>query len=156
MACMTTLDETYMLKHPVRHRITRLDTPESVHYYGRTYDNYPTPDGTFELPSKEDYVRRFSRPEDTYLVEVLDNDGNPTREFDLLNEEEFRERLTPHEEPHFEYGVWFKPRRNDVVEHGTLEAAQAALDELPVLKDSGDYAIVSRLAYEPGNWEEVG
>lgn len=154
MADMTTLDETYMLKHPVRHRITRLDTPEDVHYFGRTYDNHPRPDGTFELPSS-DYVRRFSQPEDTYLVEVLDINGQPTREFDLLTGEEFRERLTPHEEPYFEYGVWFKPRRNDVVEHGTKEAAQAALDALPVLKDSGDYAIVRRLAYEPGNWEEV-
>lgn len=154
MAGMTTLDETYMLKHPVRHRITRLDTPDSVHYYGRTYDNYPEPDGTFELPSR-DYVRRFSQPQDTYLVEVLGENGQPTREFDLLNGEEFRERLTPHEEPYFEYGVWFKPRRNDVVEHGSKEAAQAALDALPVLRDSGDYAIVRRLTYEPGHWEEV-
>lgn len=49
MVPMTTLDETYMLKQPVRHRITRLDTPESVHYYGRTYDNCPEPDGPFDL-----------------------------------------------------------------------------------------------------------
>lgn len=49
MAPMTTLDETYMLKQPVRHRFRRLDTPEFVHYYGLTYDNYPEPDGTFEL-----------------------------------------------------------------------------------------------------------
>lgn len=152
---MTTLEETYVLKLPVRHRITRLDTPGSVHYYGRTYDNYPEPDGTFELPSKEDYVRRFSKPEDTYLVEVMDDQGQPTREFDLLNGEEFRGRLTPREEPYFEYGIWFKPRRNDVVEHGSKEAAQQALDNMPVLKDSGEYAIVRRLTYEPGDWEEV-
>lgn len=154
MAPMTTLDETYMFKHPVQHRITRLDTEESIHYYGRTYDNYPRPDGTFELPST-DYVRRFSQPEDTYLVEVLDDKRQPTGEFNLLNGEEFRESLTPHEEPYFEYGVWFKPRRNDVVVHGSKEAAQTALDELPVLKESGNYAIVRRIIYEPGYWEEV-
>lgn len=149
---MTTLSETYTHKRPVQHRITRLDTMESIHYYGRTYDNYPLPDGTFELPSHE-YVRRFSQPEDTYLVEVLDHGGNPSGEFDLLNGEEFRESLQPHEVPHFEYGVWFKPRRNDIVEHGgSLENAR---DALKALHRSSDYGIVRRSVTEPGPWELI-
>lgn len=152
---MTTLDETYTLTHPVQHRITRLDTPESVHYYGRTYDNYPRPDGTFELPT-HDYVRRFARPEDTYLVEVLNQEGNPSGQFDLLNGEKFRERLRPHEEPYFEYGIQMIKRPRDVVSHGgSLESACEALKALPVLLESGDYVIVRRTVTEPGPWERV-
>ncbi|WP_354214965.1 hypothetical protein [Arthrobacter sp. UYCo732] len=155
---MTTLSETYTHKQPLQHRITRLDTPESVHYYGRTYDNYPRPDGTFELPSP-DYVRRFSQPEDTYLIEVLGGKGQPTGEFNVLNGEEFREEFQPHEEPYFEYGVQFLPRPRDIVEHGgNLENAREALKALPVLRDSGDsgdYGIVRRSVMEPGPWERI-
>lgn len=155
MARMTTLSETHTLKRPVQHRITRLDTPESVHHYGRTYDNYPGPDGTFELPS-HGYVHRFSQPEDTYLVEVLDKEGHLTGEFNLLNGEEFQECLQPYEAPYFEYGIQVISRPRDVVSHGgSIEYACDALKALPVLIGSGDYGIVRRSVTEPGPWERV-
>jgi hypothetical protein len=59
------------------------------------------------------------------------------------------------EEPYFEFGVKFLPRRNDVVEHGGLEQAKAALIDAPILRASGEYGIVRRLTDEPGRWEIV-
>lgn len=47
----------------------------------------------------------------------------------------------------------FLPGRNGVVTHGSLEAAQAALDAVPALKASGDYRIVRRLTHEEDGWE---
>lgn len=57
--------------------------------------------------------------------------------------------------PYFEYGVKFLPRRNDIVPHGSLDAAKAALSDAPILLASGNYGIVRRLVHEPGNWEIV-
>ena len=114
MVPMTILDGTYRKLNPPQHRITRLDTEESLHYYGRTYDNYPRPDGTLEV-SSDGYERRYSRPEDTYLVEVLDEEGRVTHDFDLLTRDEFREQ---YQRIGVEYGVSVTTRRNDVVELG--------------------------------------
>lgn len=58
-------------------------------------------------------------------------------------------------EPYFEYGVKFLPRRNDIITHGSLERAKAALIDAPILLASGDYGIVRRLIHEPGDWEIV-
>ncbi|XTR53039.1 hypothetical protein ACOM2C_07795 [Pseudarthrobacter sp. So.54] len=44
---------------------------------------------------------------------------------------------------------------HDVAVRGSLDATKAALDQLPVLKASGGYGIVRRLAGEPGSWEPV-
>lgn len=73
----------------------------------------------------------------------------------LLTKDQFEARFGEWEEPYFEYGIWYRPRRNDVTVHGSLEAAQAALAGVPVLAASGDYAIVRRLVTEPGYWEEL-
>lgn len=73
----------------------------------------------------------------------------------LLTKEQFEAEFTEHAEPYFEYGVKFLPRRNDIVMHGSLEAAKAALIDAPILRMSGEYGIVRRLIHEPGDWELV-
>ena len=73
----------------------------------------------------------------------------------LLPKEQFETRFTEFEEPYFEYGVKCLPRGNDVVEHGSLERAKAALADAPILRASGHYGIVRRHIHEPSDWELV-
>jgi hypothetical protein len=150
---MTVLPDTYMPIHPAEQRVTVIDTDEDIASF--CFDGGRRPDENGEIVLYED-GRPFRVPlKGLYRVQLIEN-GIPEEGLGLLmTEEQFRARYTEHAVPYFEYGVKFLPRRNDIVEHGSLAAAQAALDAVPELKASGLYGIVRRLTSEPGDWELV-
>ncbi|GAA4035020.1 hypothetical protein GCM10023063_19180 [Arthrobacter methylotrophus] len=150
---MSTLTDTFMHRRPVRHRITVLDTDTDIHYFSHTTDNYPDSNGMYRRQRK-DYTRDNIVLRGSYFIEELDEDGDREGRFYVLTPEEFREQFTEHEDPYFEYGVQFVPRPRDIVSHGgDLKNAREALKAMPVLAESGEYAIVRRLVTEPGPWE---
>lgn len=151
---MSTLTETFMHRRPVQHRITILDTDTDIHYFSRTTDNYPDSNGMYHR-QKKDYTRDDIVLRGSYFIEELDEDGDREGRFEVLTPTEFQKKFTEHEELNFEYGIQVVRRPRDVVEHGTLERCQTVLDEMPDLRDSGDYRIVRRLVNEPGDWGPV-
>lgn len=152
---MSTLPDTYMRRIPVQHRITFLDTDNDIHYFSRTTDCYPEPDGTFPRERK-DYTRDDIPLRGSVFVEELEEDGERSGRFEVLTREEYREQFTEHEVPGTEYGIQLISRPRDVVSHGgNLENARDALKTLPVLAASAEYQIVRRSVTEPGPWERV-
>ncbi|MBG0738931.1 hypothetical protein IV500_05775 [Paeniglutamicibacter antarcticus] len=151
---MSTLGATFKHRRPVLHRVTVLDTVKDVNYFTRTTDNYPDSNGTYRRHHKN-FIRDAIVLEGAYFVEETDEDGDRTGRFEVLTQDEFHEKFTGHEEPSFEYGLQFIPRPQDVVRHGSLDAARVALEAVPVLKASGDYSIVRRPVPAPGPWERI-
>lgn len=152
---MTTLTDTFMYRRPVQHRVTVLDTDNDIHDFTRITDNYPDSNGMFRR-ERQDGTRDDIPLRGSYFVQELDEDSHGTGRFKVLTPEEFKEQLTEHEDPYFEYGIQFIPRPRDVVSHGgNLEHAREALKAMPVLAASGEYGIVHRLVTEPGPWERV-
>lgn len=150
---MSTLTGTYTRLRPVQHRVTVLDSDNDIHYFSRTTDCYPEPDGTFRRDRK-DYTPDSITLRGAVFIEELDEDGDQSGRFDVLTLEEFLERYAEHDKPHFEYGIQFIPRPRDVLSHGgDLDRAREALKALPVLAGSGEYGIVRRVTAEPGPWE---
>jgi hypothetical protein len=150
---MTTLPGTYMLNRPTELRVTILDTPQDLLWYHLDYGMTENADGNVILHDGDEVITVPLRG--LYRVQRLENGipvAGPGR---LLTKEQFEAEHTEFEEPYFEYGVKFLPRRNDVVEHGSLERAKAALVDAPILRASGEYGIVRRLVHEPGAWEIV-
>ncbi|MGT2461135.1 hypothetical protein [Sinomonas atrocyanea] len=152
---MSILPGRFMARRPDQFRVTVMDTIEDVGWYrldgGRALADehgnvrLPGPDGvTVEVPLLGLY--RIQRLEDGVPV------PGPGL---LLTRDQFQAQFEEWSEPHYEYGIRYVPRPRDIVVHGSLEAAQAALEQVPVLGASGDYAIVRRLVTEPGLWEEL-
>jgi hypothetical protein len=152
---MSTLTDTFMYRRPVQHRVTVLDTDNDIHNFTRTTDNYPDSNGMYRRQRK-DFTRDDIVLRGSYFIEELDKDGDFTGRFDVLTPEEFKDQLTEHEDPYFEYGIQFIPRPRDIVSHGgNLDHAREALKAMPVLAASGEYGIVRRLVTEPGTWERI-
>jgi hypothetical protein len=150
---MTTLPGTYMPNRPTELRVTILDTPQDLLWYHLDGGILEDADGNVTLA---DPAGAITVPlKGLYRVQRLENGIPVARPGRLLTKEQFEAGLTEFEEPYFEYGVKFLPRRNDVVEHGSLDRAKAALIDAPILRASGEYGIVRRLIHEPGAWELV-
>lgn len=153
MAPMTTLPGTYMPHRPAEHRVTVLDTPEELLWFHLDGGILEDADGNVVLARPTGAVTVPLKG--LYRVQRLEDGAPVAGPGQLMTKEMFEADFTGFDEPYFEYGVKLLPRRNDVVVHGSLEAARAALDQLPVLKASGDYAVVRRLVLDPDNWELV-
>lgn len=140
---------------PLQHRITVLETDHEIHYFTRTTDCYPKPDGTFRR-HKKDYTSNDIPLRGSVFVEELDEDGDRTGRFEILTPEEFRQELTEHRAPRTEYGIQRLARPEEVAPHLSLERCREVMDFLPVLKFSGEYGIVKRQGpCEPGPWEPL-
>lgn len=152
---MSTLTGTFMYRRPVQHRVTVLDTDNEIHNFTHITDSYPDSNGMYRRQRK-DFTRDDIVLLGSYFIEELDKDGDFTGRFDVLTPEEFKDQLTEHEEPYFEYGIQFIPRPRDIVSHGgNLEHAREALRSMAELAASGEYGIVRRLVTEPGPWERI-
>jgi hypothetical protein len=150
---MTTLPGTYMPHRPPELRVTILDTPQDLLWFHLDGGILEDADGNVTLA---DPAGAITVPlKGLYRIQLLENGIPEAGPGQLLTKEQFESRITEFEEPYFEYGVKFLPRRNDVVEHGSLEQAKAALIDAPILRASGEYGIVRRLTHEPGLWEIV-
>lgn len=155
MAPMTILPGTFMPIRPTEYQVTVLDTDEAIADY-ETWGGLVADDNGEVILRRGRLGRPMSVPlRGLYRLQSIENGIVESGVGRLLTEAEFRAGLTEFAAPYFEYGVKFLPRRNDIVEHGSLEAAQAALDAVPELKASGNYGIVRRLTAEPGDWELV-
>jgi hypothetical protein len=150
---MTTLPGTYMPNRPAEHRVTVLDTPEELLWYHLDGGILEDAEGVVTLASPSGAVRVPLKG--LYRIQRLENGVPEAGPGQLMTKEMFASEYSEHAAPYFEFGVKFLPRRNDIVVHGSYEAAVAALDGLPVLKASGEYSIARRLVHEPGDWELV-
>jgi hypothetical protein len=152
---MTILPGTYMPVRPAEYRVTILDTDAAIADY-ETWGGLVADDNGEVILRRGRLGRPMSVPlRGLYRLQSIENGIVESGAGRLLTEAEFRAGLTEFAEPYFEYGVKCLPRRSDVVVHGSLDAARAALDDLPALKASGEYGIVRRLTSEPGDWELV-
>lgn len=142
----------YMLRRPASHRITILDTDRNLGYFTHATDCYPEPDGSFRR-TRKDYTDDSIPLRGSVFVEEFDEDGDRTGRFDVLTPDEFRGQFTEHTEPYYTYGIQVIARPRDIVEHGTREACQQALDAMPVIREGGTLRIVRQLVTEPGDWE---
>ncbi|HEX9227530.1 MAG TPA: hypothetical protein VF885_12880 [Arthrobacter sp.] len=148
---MTILPGSYTTLRPAEFSVTVLDTPEELLLFRLDHGVIEDGDGNVRLRHGG---RIITVPlEGLYLIQRVRNGIRVPGHGLLLTREQFEGGFIEFDEPYFEYGVKFLPRRNDVVEHGSLEAATAALEGSPILAGSGDYAIVRRLTREPGEWE---
>jgi hypothetical protein len=155
MMPMTTQPSTmYMRIIPDQHRITFLGTESDVLGFSRTTDCYPDENGMFRRERK-DFTRDDIPLLGSVFVAELDVDGDRTGRFEVLTRREFREQFMEHEVPYFEFGIQCVSRPRDVVCHGTKQRCEDVLDDMPVLRDSGDYRIVRRRVTEPGDWEPL-
>lgn len=148
---MTTLPGTYMPHRPPELRVTVLDTPEDLLWYHLEGGIVEDADGNVTLAHPAGAITVPLKG--LYRLQTLENGIPAEGPGRLLTKEQFESSITEFEEPYFEYGVKFLPRRNDVVEHGSLERAKAALADAPILRAAGNYAVVRRLTREPGDWE---
>lgn len=124
---MTTLPGTFMPIRPTEFRVTILDTPEDLMWFHLDYGQFEDADGDVTLRNGEEIItvplKGLYRVE--HLVDGLSTAGPGL----LMTKEQFEAKHTEFEEPYFEHGAKFLPRRNDIVVQGcSLEAAKAALD----------------------------
>ena len=151
MPPMTLLPDTYMPLRPDESRVTVLDTPGDLQQFRLDGGAVEDADGNVNLRIDDQVV---AVPlSGLYWVQRIEGGIPVPGSCQLLTKDQFSSRLTVFDEAYFEYGVKFLPRRNDIVVHGSLEAAKAALVGAPVLLASGEYGIVRRLVHEPGDWE---
>jgi hypothetical protein len=152
---MPTLEAHFQHIRPVRHRVTVLETDQDVSHFSRTTDNYPDANGMYWRDLKgnaHDLIPLI----DSYFVEELDEDGESTGTFDVLTAEEFRHKFTEHREPPIEYGIQRLARPDEVAPHLSIERCREVMDNLPALKISGEYGIVTRQGPSaPGPWEPL-
>lgn len=140
-----------MPNRPAERRVTVLDTPQDILWYHMDKGPLPDEDGNIRMRDGNEVV---SVPlQGLYRVQVIENGVPAAGPGLLLTKAQFAAGYSEFAEPYFEYGVKFLPRRNDIVVHGSLTGSRTALDEMTVLKASGDYGIVRRLVHEPGDWE---
>jgi hypothetical protein len=138
---------------PTELRVTILDTPEDLMWFHLDYGQFEDADGNVTLRDGEETITVPLKG--LYRVERLVDGLTTAGPGFLMTKEQFEAKHIEFEEPYFEYGVSFLPRRNDIVTHGSLDAAKAALSDAPILLASGNYGIVRRLTHEPGDWELV-
>jgi hypothetical protein len=117
------------------------------------YGHFEDADGNVTLSDGEETITVPLKG--LYRIEHLVNGLPAAGPGFLMTKEQFEAKHTEFEEPYFEFGVKFPPRRNDIITNGSLEAAKAALIDAPILRMSGEYGIVRRLIHEPGDWELV-
>ena len=147
MPHMTLLPDTYMPLRPDEFRVTVLDTPKDIEQFRLGGGVAEDAAGNVSLRIDDQIV---AVPlSGLYWVQHIEGGIPVPGPSQLLTKDQSYARLTVFDEAYFEYGVKFLPRRNDIVVHGSLEAAKAA----PVLLASGEYGIVRRLVHEPGDWE---
>lgn len=151
MRTMTTLPGTYMPHRPSEFRVTVLDTPDDLLWFHLDGGIIENADGNVTLADPAGAI--FVPLKGLYRVQRIENGIPEAGAGLLLTKEQFEARFTEFEEPYFEYGVKYLPRRDDIVKHGSLERVKSALVDAPILLASGEYAIVRRLTHEPGLWE---
>jgi hypothetical protein len=150
---MTNLSETFMPVRPTELAVTIRDADDDVFDYLVYGGVAPDMDGYVLLLVTDGHT--LVPLKGLYRLRVI-TEGVIVRSPGLLvTAEQFKHDFAVFDEPYYEYGVKFLPRRNDVVVRGSLEVATGALDALPVLKASGDHGVVRRLVHEPGDWERV-
>jgi hypothetical protein len=140
---MATLDTFFVLRRPVKHRVTLLEDSYDVHIFSRVTDCYPAPDGTFRRERK-DYTRDDIPLLGSYFVEELDEDGDRTGRFEVLTPEEFADKLSEHREPSRQYGEYEQGER---VVHatkgtGTIYQDQAGFKNAMVEFDSEPNVVI--------------
>lgn len=106
---MSTLPGIFIYSRPVQHRVTILDTDNDIHYFTHTTDNYPDSHGPYRRDRK-DFTRDDMPLRGSYFIQGLDEDGERAGRFRVLTPQEFKEMLTEHEFPYFEYGVQYLSR----------------------------------------------
>lgn len=154
---MSTLTNTHVLRTPVQHRITVMETPEDEQYLGQTYDCYPNDDGTITV-SRIPYERVPFLG--MYLVEELTSEGKLNGKFRLLTFQEFQELFQEFGDPSLEYGyraaggvnIFFHPLSPSV------EGARRGLSLLQERHPLGKFEVVSRPAgsQDDEEWTVVG
>lgn len=135
---MTMLHDVYAPAQAEKCRVIILDSPEEVHEYHACGGRIPA-DGQL-----------FGR----YWVQPLGDAALVPSPGVLLTADQFTAQYSKVAPPVAEYGIQAHGRDDQVVRHESLDAARGALDDLPVLRDSGHYRLVQR---QPGarSWEPV-
>lgn len=136
---MTMLSDLYTPTQPQRCRVIILDSPEVVHEYRAAGGRTPE-DGQL-----------FGR----YWVQPLTDDAVVPSPGSLLSEAQFAADYSKVTPPVTEYGIQAYERQDQVRSHESFDRARSALDDLPVLRDSGHYRLVQRAAGTGSRWEPV-
>lgn len=122
---MSTLSQPHVRREPTQHRVTVMENDVDLHYYGRTYDNYPDQDGNITRYVEEDSWETEKLPLiGMYLVEELGPKGRPNGTFWLLTFQEYHEQFKEQGDPNLIYGVRSVGGRDVEVTSGTLESAR--------------------------------
>ncbi|QOD05697.1 hypothetical protein [Pseudarthrobacter sp. BIM B-2242] len=136
---MTMLRDLYTATQPERCRVIILDSPEAVREYQASGGRTPE-DGQL-----------FGR----YWVQPVTGAVMAPSPGALLTADQFVDEYSKASPADTEYGIQAYERQDQVVKHESLDTAERALDDLPVLKDSGYYRLVQRLAGAGSRWEPV-
>lgn len=148
---MTTFVNPHVLAHPVRHRITLIETAEDVDYFAESCNGHPDSYGN--------YTAAFADPVPvlgSYLVEELTDAGEPSGLFELMAFEKFNRKFKEVGDPTLEYGARLGDR-GLVHPSRTVSGARFLADAMQhPIHTQVKAAVVSRPSFSDDEWTVVG